>query len=280
VASIFLSKNFRGGIFTQGGRSYFSMGYAFTDAHDRRNMYNSTAGSNYGQTAAFDRQDPEVTRGFFASRHNFTISGSLAEQFIPKKDTRLSFTFVARAGRPYSLTFGSSGRFNDSASGSNNALLYVPTGINDPNISPTSTISASQLQSLVDFLHGLDCANKYAGRTIKRNSCTNDWYYDMDVTFSQELPGPGRFFGRDDDTIKVFATVDNFLNLLNHGWNIQRRRQFAGLQDVAGVASTPVDAQGRYVFTSFNGVADFKSDNFINVSSSVWRLKVGVSYDF
>ena len=280
VASAFLSKNFKGGIFTSGGRSYFSVGYAFTDSHDRRNMYNSTAGSNYDQTAAFDRQDPDVSRGFFGSRHNFTVSGSLAEQFIPKYDTRLSFTFVARAGRPYSLTFGSSGRFNDSASGSNNALLYVPTGIDDPNISPSSTISPAALADMVDFLHGLDCAEKYAGRTIARNSCSNDWYYDMDLSFSQELPGPGHLLGRHDDTIKVFASIDNFLNLLNKGWNIQRRRQFAGLQDVASLASNPVDAQGRYILTGFNGEADFKADNFINVSSSVWRLKAGISYSF
>ena len=278
VASIFLSKNFRGGLFTEGGRSYFSFGYAFTDSKDRRNMYNSTAGSNYDQTAAFDRQDPETTRGFFGSRHNFTVSGSWAEQFIKDHDTRLSATFVARAGRPYSLTFGSSGRFNDSASGSNNALLYVPTGIDDPNISPTSNMTA--VADLVDFTNSLDCARKYAGRTIKRNSCSNDWYYDMDVSFSQELPGPGSWLGKKKDTIKIYAAVDNFLNLLDSGWNIQRRRQFAGLQDVAGVASTPVDAQGRYIITSFNGVDDFEADNFINVSSSVWRLKLGVTYDF
>ena len=278
VASAFLSKSFNGGLFTSGGRSYFSVGYAFTDSHDRRNMYNSTAGSNYDQTAAFDRQDPDVSRGFFGSRHNITVSGSLAEQFIPKYDTRLSFTFVARAGRPYSLTFGSSGRFNDSASGSNNALLYVPTGIDDPNIAPTSNMTA--VKALADFARGLDCARKYAGRTIARNSCTNDWYFDMDLSFSQELPGPGHLLGRHDDSIKVFANVDNFLNLLDKSWNIQRRRQFAGLQDVASLASNPVDAQGRYIITGFNGEADFKADNFINVSSSVWRLKVGVSYEF
>ena len=280
VASVFLSKNFRGGLFTSGGSSYFSVGYAFTDSHDRRNMYNSTAGSNYDQTAAFDRQDPDVSRGFFGSRHNFTVSGSWAEQFIPGHDTRLSATFVARAGRPYSLTFASSGRFNDSASGSNNALLYIPTGVNDPNISPSSTISAAALQDMVDFLHTLKCARKYEGRTVPRNTCTNDWYYDMDLTFSQELPGPGRWLGRKDDTIKVFATVDNFLNLLKSSWNIQRRRQFAGLQPVTSVASTPVDAQGRYVITGWNGEESFNNDNFINVSSSVWRLKMGISYDF
>ena len=63
VASFVLSKNFDAGIFTPGGSSYFTFGYAFTDAHDRRNMFNSTAGSNYDLTAAFDRQNPDpVTR--------------------------------------------------------------------------------------------------------------------------------------------------------------------------------------------------------------------------
>ena len=77
--------------------------------------------------------------------------------------------------------------------------------------------------------------------------------------------------------------------LIDSDWNIQRRRNFAGLQDVASLASgnAGVDAQGRYVITGFNGpanvngvlVPDFENDNFINVSSSVWRIKVGVSYE-
>jgi hypothetical protein len=49
---------------------------------------------------------------------------------------------------------------------------------------------------------------------------------------------------------------------------------------VASLPSTPVDSEGRYIITGFNGKDDFDADNFINVSSSVWRLKVGVSYEF
>ena len=121
------------------------------------------------------------------------------------------------------------------------------------------------------------CAAGYAGRTIDRNTCTNDWYHDLDLSFSQELPGPGRFFGR-EDKLRAFVMVDNFLNLLNRDWNVQRRRNFSGLQDVATVAS--IDPQGRYVITEFAGVDAIAADNQINVSSSVWRLKVGLSYDF
>ena len=118
------------------------------------------------------------------------------------------------------------------------------------------------------------------GRTIERNTCTNDWYYDLDLTLSQELPGPARLFGiaNAQDRIRLYAMFDNFLNLLDDGWNLQHRRNFSGLQDVASLGG--VDSEGRYIITAFNGVADFENDNFINVSSSVWRIKVGVSYEF
>ena len=130
------------------------------------------------------------------------------------------------------------------------------------------------------FVQGLDCARPYIGTSIPRNTCENDWYYDMDLSLSQELPGPGRFFGR-DDKIKLYATMDNFLNFLDSSWNIQRRRNFEGFQDIASVSG--VDAQGRYIFPpspAGQGFTTFNNDNTINVSSSVWRLKVGISYDF
>ena len=241
-------------------------------------MFNSTAGSNYDLTAAFDRQNPDSSRGFYGSRHNITFSVNFSEEFFSDLATQLGFTFVARAGRPYSLTFGGGGVFNDSASGNNNALLYVPTGPTDPNISPLS--NADAVTNLAAFANSLGCARDFVGRTIERNTCTNDWYYDLDLTLSQELPGPARLFGiaNAQDRIRLYAMFDNFLNLLDDGWNLQHRRNFSGLQDVASLGG--VDSEGRYIITAFNGVADFENDNFINVSSSVWRIKVGVSYEF
>jgi outer membrane receptor protein involved in Fe transport len=285
IASIVLSKNFNGGVFTDGGSTFFSFGYAYTDAHDRRNMYNSTAGSNYDNTAAFDRQNPAESTGFFASKHNFSVSTVFTEQFADGLDTKLGITFIARSGRPYSITFGGTGIYGDSSSGSDNALFYVPTGLDDPNVSPSSTISLDPtnpngFQALLDWIEENDCVSKYAGQSIPRNTCEGDWYYDMDLSFSQELPGPGRLFGYEEDRIKLFATMDNFLNLLDDNWNVQRRRDFAGRQDVVAGSGTGVDAQGRYIYGAFNGATSIAGDNAINFSSSVWRLKVGISYDF
>ena len=278
IISTILSKNINRGIFTPEGNVFVSAGYSFTDSHDRRNMFNSTAGSNYDQTAAFDRQNPSESRGFYGSKHNITFSGNFREKFFGDLATSLGFTFVARSGRPYSLTFGGSGVFNDSASGSNNALIYLPTGIDDPNIAPTSNMTA--VKALADFARGLDCAKDFLGESIKRNTCSNDWYFDLDLRLAQELPGPASLAGIGGirDKITVYAMFDNFLNFLDNDWNVQRRRQFAGLQDIASISG--VDSSGRYIITGFNGEADFKADNFINVSSSVWRIKVGASYKF
>jgi Carboxypeptidase regulatory-like domain len=283
IASFILSKQFEGGLLTDGGSVFFSLGYAYTDAQDRRNMYSSTAGSNYDDVSAFDRQNPAPSRGFFASKHNLTVQTNFKEQFFGEYDTRLGITFIARSGRPYSLTFGGFGTFNDNASGSDNTLVYLPTGITDPNISPTS--SATAVQQLVDFANGLDCAKKYIGKSIPRNTCTGDTYYDMDLSFSQELPGPGHLFGK-KDKIRLYATMDNFLNFLDSGWNVQRRRDFAGRQDIA--TSSGLDSAGRYIITSASqivpstttGLSTFDTDNQINFSSSVWRMKIGISYDF
>jgi outer membrane receptor protein involved in Fe transport len=270
IASLVLSKQFERGLFTEGGRSFVNIGYAYTDAQDRRNMFNSTAGSNYDNLAATSLQDPAASRGFYETRHNFTLAANLTEKFFGDEDTSLGFTFIARSGRPYSLTFGGSGGFFDSASGFDNRLLYIPTGVNDPNLAPTS--NATAVSNFVKYVDGLECAREAKGRVIERNTCLNDWYFDLDLNFSQTVPGP--FKG---DSLKFTVTVDNFLNLLDENWNTFRKRQFAGLINVVSPPSgSPVDAQGRYIINSFS--PDDTRD--LVTSASLWRLKVGVSYRF
>lgn len=291
VASMILSKNFDGGIFTEGGSTFFSLGFSYTDSTDRRNQYSSTAGSVYDGNAVFDRQAPGVSRGFYNSKYNISLTTNFREEFFDGLSTRLGISFIARSGRPYSLTF--TGRnFNDIDTTSfDTALVYLPTGVNDPNISPLS--NAAAVQRLVDFAQNLDCARDYIGRTIERNTCSLPWYFDMDLSLSQEIPGPGRLFGVVEDKIRLFATFDNFLNLIDSGWNLQKRRNFLSVSDVAGLLSTSantsgIDAQGRYIINDANaitpnattGLSDYDRDEFINVTGSVWRIKIGVSYEF
>ncbi len=299
VASIALAKNLGRGVFTRGGDVGIRLGYAYTDSENNRNIGSSTATSNYDVTAAFDRQNPAISTSNFETKHNFTAAFSFQEAFFEDYQTSLGLFFSARSGRPYSLTFANGGDFNDSASGNNNALLYIPTGVNDPNLAPPVFNAAGQLiggsdpaavQDLVDYVAASDC-DFTPGQSIERNSCDNDWYYDLDMRISQDLPFIGRLTGVADDRIELFADFDNFLNLLDNGWNVFRRRGgFSQTVDLAEAgASYPdpnrpdrfinvpaVDDQGRYVISDF----DANDENTVSTSASVWRIQVGVRYEF
>lgn len=278
VASVVLSKNFDG-LFTEGGNILLNAGYAYTEADNNRYNNSSTATSSYDIVAVRDRQNPDIATSEYETRHNFTLGLNLQEEFVGDYKTSAGLVFIAREGRPYSLTFRGGAVFNDSASGNDNALLYIPSGASDPNIAPpifnaagvrTGGSDPAAVAGLVDFTQGLKCVRGFAGRTIERNSCRNDWFYDLDLRLSQEVPGPGRLFGV-QDRIKLYADFDNFLNLLDSSANIFRRRGYT-----VPVAQTGVDSQGRYVITNFNP----NENNFIQTSSSLWRVQFGVSYEF
>ncbi|MEP0392604.1 MAG: TonB-dependent receptor [Erythrobacter sp.] len=281
VASIVLNKTFSEGLFTEGGSVTANFGYAFTDSDNFRNVGSSTATSSFDVTAAFDRQNPVNSTSNFETRHNFTATLFVREEFFEGFDTGIAVLFRAQEGLPYSLTFDGGGVFADSSSGNDNALLYIPTGINDPNISPLS--DAADVADLITYLQGGTTAsgadgseitaacNFEFGQSIARNTCRNDWHYDMDLRFSQELPFIGSLTGIKEDRIEVFADFENFLNLLDSGANIRRTRsQFVDLVDGG------VDDQGRYIIDGFNP----DDDNDIAISSSAWRIQLGIRYEF
>ena len=249
VASIILSKNFDAGVFTEGGSTFVNIGYAYTNSDDRRNMFNSTAGSNYDLTAAADRQNPPSSRGFYESRHNITFAATFREQFFEELDTTSRLHLrrpvrpalqpdLRRQRRVQRLGLGQQQR----------PALHSDRRDRSEHSSPTVESRGPSRRWPTSPARSIARTDS-VGRTIRRNTCSNDWYYDLDLSFSQELPGPLQLFGVDNavDRIKLYAMFDNFLNFLDSGWNIQRRRNFAGLQDVASISG--VDAQGRYIIT-------------------------------
>ena len=276
VFSIALAKRFESGIFTDNGNVNVSFGYAFTDSNNTRNVFGATANGNFEDTAAFDFQDPAVSTSNFETRHRFTVAANFREEFFDDYSTQLGVFFSAQSGRPYSLTFSGDG-FQDSTSGDNNALLYIPTGINDPNLSPLSTATAADVDSLLNVISGLNCSFT-PGQTIRRNTCRNDWVFDMDLRFSQEIPGPGRLFGL-EDKIELFADFDNFLNFIDPDWNVFRNREDEdGLVNLIGTSG--VDAEGRYILDSLPNGQIPDDQETLRFSNSVWRIQLGVRYEF
>jgi len=272
VFSAILSKTFESGLFTSGGSTRLNFGYAFTDSNNNRNAGSSTATSSYDVTAAFDRQNPAVSTSNFETRHNITATVNFREEFFDGYDTNIGVFFRARSGLPYSLTFDGGGVFNDSSSGSDNALLYIPTGVNDPNLSPDSDPAA--VTALLDYLATSEVGEQCSfnlGESVARNTCNNDWHFDMDLRFSQELPFLGSLTGIANDRVEVFADFANFLNLLDGGWNVLRARgEFVDLVD------GDYDDEGRYVIDGFNP----DDQNNLAIGPSAWRIQIGARYEF
>jgi hypothetical protein len=302
VVSAVLAKSFKSGLFTENGSSRFNIGYAFTDSESVFDNASSRAVSNYGGTALFDRQGPIAGRSAFETRHNITASFFLREEFIEGFDTGIGIFFRAREGQPYSLTFDGRSNFAILASGGDSDLLYIPTGVGDPNVAyadagffddatgnfVVTQTAADAEASLNAYIDGRSCISDFRGRSIARNSCRNDWHYDLDLRFSQELPFIGSLTNLADDRIELFVDFENFLNLLDSGANIRRSRgRLVDLVDAGGFDPNPadplnparlrsVDAQGRYIISGFNP----DDDNNIGISSSAWRIQIGARYEF
>ncbi len=281
IASAILSKTWRNGIFTEGGRIRFNLGYAYTDSENNRNNNSSTATSSFDIVAAADRQSVDVARSEYSSKHNLTLGLNMREEFFGDYATSFGFMFVARSGRPFSVVWDNapSEVLNDSASGDFNSLMYIPTGVGDPNVVIGDAAFATALDN---FISETPCINKYRGQSLPRNSCSNPWFYDLDLRFSQELPGPMKAFGVKDDKFRLFVDFDNFLNLLDSGSNVFKRYSYTE----ALVRAAAIDSQGRYVYSpvtaQYNataGTTGFR-DPFVQSSSSLWKIQLGVSYEF
>jgi hypothetical protein len=279
-ASLLLSKRFSEGLLTQGGSVNVSLGYAFSDSEQTINFRSSTAGSNFDNTPAFDRQNFAVSQSGFETRHNIVAALSFREDFFEDFSTRIGLFFRAREGRPYSLVFDD-GRpqFTDSSSSEQNILAYIPTGLGDPNLSPLSDPAAVTqfLDAINDgtgLINSLNC-NFTPGETVKRNQCRNGWSYDLDMRISQELPFVGSLTGLVNDRVELFVDFDNFLNLLDSGWNTQRA--LGGFDGRVDLVDGSYDPQGRYVITNFNNSAS-EANTF--ESSTAWRIQIGARYEF
>lgn len=280
IASIILSKNWRRGLFTEGGGVNFNVGYAYTNSENNRYSNSSTATSSFDIVAAADRQAVDVATAEYESRHNITFALNVRERIFGDYDTSFGFVFVARSGRPYSIVFDNapSAVLNDSASGDFNSLIYVPTGVNDPNVVISNPTFATALDN---FISSKSCLNEFRGQTVPRNTCRNPWYKDLDLRFSQELPGPMSAFGWRRDELKLFVDFDNFLNFIDSGWN--KRESFSFSE---AIVRADIDGQGRYVYTPINSQFDPAAgtislrDPFITTSATLWKVQLGISYEF
>ena len=259
VYSVALSKDYGNGI-------DWSLGYAYTDAKDTNPMTSSVAFSNFSNFTTSDPVNITTATSDYEIAHRITMRLNMEKEFVQDFPTRLSVVGTANEGAPYSYTFGRNSLF-ESRFTSSRQLAYIPTGVDDPLISPLS--NAQAVADLIDFINSNDDLSDMKGSIADRNGSADDWWTKFDLKLTQDLPGL-----RSGDKTQAFLTIENLGNLLNDDWGLLREHGFPGnaeLYNVSGINN------GQYVISSFNSSAD--SDSIV-VSPSLWQIHFGLKYEF
>ncbi len=264
--------------------------YTRSNVRDQNALTSSTAASLYNNNATLDPNVAAYGRSIYEIRDQWKFNVGFTTQLFGDYDTRFNLFGEYRTGRPYSLTAvdgtGTSGANRSVVLGTvgtgSTGLLYVPT-IGDTRVSFDSPASEAAFNTLVDQL-GI---GRYRGRIVPKNSQSSPDSFRVDLNVSQELP---LFFGV---RARLFADVENVLNLIDSDWGALRQVGFpynAGLVNVqclsvatatgtgpaAGVVNTsPTQTCAQYRYSTVRG----PNENLVT-RQSLYGIRVGVRISF
>lgn len=256
-----------------------NMTYTFQDINDIGMGTSSTATSNYSDTPRLDFQFPTTARSNFEVEHAFKVRASYERAFFGDYFTTFGLNATYRTGQPYSYTFSENNACVFDLGGGRCAresrvddaghLLYVPAGPTDPLFSADSFGGdAAAQQEFFDYINSSELA-QYAGGIAERNGDTSDATTIIDLRFRQELPGI-----MNGHKSVLFFDIENIGNLLNSDWGVIERTEYEYERAVVGASI----ANGQYVYDNLRSDSAIK--NLEVLEQSLWKLKLGIRYEF
>jgi len=301
IASVGLAKQYDSGV-------AFNVNYTYSDVESVTPGTSSRGISSLRATIGVDRNNPLTGLAPFNTRHKFGINLSYEKDFFQDLTTRFDIFGNISSGEPYSNTFNvssSNALFGRSSSGSprDNDLLYIPMisggAFSDSAVVFGSGFGAADQQEFIDYINANDLT---PGSIVERNQNASAWNQLWDLNISQELPfgdfGQKRLAG---NKIKVYVTIRNFLNLLDSDWGTRKRGSnfdtirlvTADLVSAADVAANGVDGASalrgddpRTTCTTQSSCvyrySRYRADNlgFLDINRSLYKVKVGIRYEF
>jgi hypothetical protein len=232
----------------------------------------STASGTYGAQPGVDANVPVYGTSSYEIKRSFKFNFDYQKALFGDNKFRLSIFGEHRSGTPYSLTMNSVLTDSRSIFGtvgtSNRYLLYVPDVSSitaDPRVAYSSAAVYNNLRDYV-LAKGLK-----QGAVVGKNEMISPDYFKVDLHLEQELPVPMWSSGK----VKVFADVENLLNLIDNDYG--SFRYYQPLSTVVGV-SCPTAAGGscpQYQYTSFTNPA-LTSQGRIGL----WSVRIGARIEF
>ncbi|MEL7296837.1 MAG: TonB-dependent receptor, partial [Pseudomonadota bacterium] len=235
------------------------LGYAYTQAEDVSPMTSSTAGSNFSNTALLDINNPGVGPSNYVVPHRLTLRALYTANIFGDYQTRFALNAFAQEGQPQSYVMDTTGLEGNR---SRRHLLYVPTGVNDPNV-----VFAMSPEDQAAFFNFVSREGLAQGQFVGRNSTHARWTNRMDLRIDQEIP---TFI--DGVTGTAFLKIYNLGNFLNKDWGKVYDAQFFSID----VVDADINDDGQYVYTDFT---DRPLTNLIE-NRSLWSIRMGLEVRF
>ena len=236
-----------------------SFGYAYTEAEDVSPMTSSVAGSNFSNLAVTDINNPKPGTSNYEVPHRLTLRASWGHDFWGDYETRITLFGYSKQGQGQSYIMGRNNLEGDGFFGRH--LLYVPTGLSDPNVVFDSGFDTD------GFFAWVKKEGLKSGMT-ERNSQNADWSTRFDLRINQDLP-----FIKSSKA-RLYMKVYNLGNMLNDSWGLVNDAEFFS---VAAVRAS-VNDSGQYVFSRFSG--SDTSVSYVRENRSVWEVRFGLEVNF
>lgn len=261
--------------------------YTRSNIKDVNGATSATASSLYNSNAMVGANNAAYGRSIYEIKDQWKFNISYKTELFGDNETRLNIFGEYRSGRPFSLTMNDLGGGRLPVFGTvgtnGNPLLYVPT-VGDARVSFATAADETNFNALVTTF-GLE---KFRGKILPKNSQTSPDFFKVDLNVSQELP---LFVG--SAKLKLFADVENILNIIDSDWGALRQVGFPYNASVVSVqclsaptATGTTPGAGVVNTSSTQNCAQYRYSGVrnpnINLSSrqSLYGIRVGVKVSF
>jgi hypothetical protein len=262
-------------------RKPFSNNWGAMLAYTHSTATDVNPGTSSVANSSFQNRDWINPNDDYNATSNYEIPNRVLAQvtwqhnFFGEYATTFSAFYDGHNGAPYSWIFGNDvngdSYFRD--------LAYVPAGPGDVRWTTATLASPGLVDSFWEYVNSNPELARHKGEIFPRNDARAPWVNQLDVSFTQEVPG---FMKGHKGEIRF--DIFNFLNLLNKDWGVERRAAFP-LERVLANSAGVVDGQYVYDLVPYRGADGTYSPAVLQPNESFnpsqrWSVLMTLRYKF
>jgi len=267
--------------FTMSLRKPFANDWSAMVAYTHTRATDVNPGTSSVANSSFQNRDWINPNDEYTATSNYEIPNRILAQatwqhaFFGEYATSISALYDGHNGAPYSWIFGNDvngdSYFRD--------LAYIPAGPGDVQFTAATLASPGLVDSFFEYLKSNPELARHGGEIFPRNDARAPWVNQLDLTFSQEVPG---FMKGHKGEIRF--DIFNFLNMLNKDWGVEKRASFPLERVLANEAGV---VNGKYVYDliPYRGADGSYSPAVLQPNESItpsqrWSVLMTLRYKF